>query len=136
MYSVHRHLHLLFPQLSWGIDTVSFKIRVIIINIFFFKDNQVWSFYFLFLFELIKNSHDSSSLSFNMVIIGADSQNRRRSYRPFPHPPSAAEVFSGAAPFPGSPDTQHSHLRASAVRNWGKSPGISATVQIPFPHPA
>lgn len=24
MYSVHRHLHLLFPQLSWGIDTVSF----------------------------------------------------------------------------------------------------------------
>jgi hypothetical protein len=22
-YSVHRHLHLLFPQLSWGIDTVS-----------------------------------------------------------------------------------------------------------------
>ncbi len=25
MYSVHRHLHLLFPQLSWGIDTVSFK---------------------------------------------------------------------------------------------------------------
>lgn len=25
LYSVHRHLHLLFPQLSWGIDTVSFK---------------------------------------------------------------------------------------------------------------
>lgn len=25
MYSVHRHLHLLFPQLSWGIDTVSFS---------------------------------------------------------------------------------------------------------------
>ncbi len=24
LYSVHRHLHLLFPQLSWGIDTVSF----------------------------------------------------------------------------------------------------------------
>lgn len=25
MYFVHRHLHLLFPQLSWGIDTVSFN---------------------------------------------------------------------------------------------------------------
>ncbi|MEY8327001.1 hypothetical protein AALB47_24360, partial [Lachnospiraceae bacterium 54-11] len=26
LYSIHRHLHLLFPQLSWGIDTVSFII--------------------------------------------------------------------------------------------------------------
>lgn len=65
-----------------------FKIRIIIINIFFFKDNQVWSFYFLFPFKLIKNLHHLILLSFYKMIIEADNRSIRKSYRPFFHPAS------------------------------------------------